>query len=81
MGWTSRADVDRYFALADPTFDELAVLRRLRLAFRELAHLVLDQTPQNAAQSVSIRTLREAEWAAQAAIMHHRGRAADEMAR
>lgn len=78
MGWTSRADVDRYFAMVDPTFDEVAVLRRLRLAFRELAHLVLDQTPQNADQSASIRGLREAEWAAQAAIMHHRGRAGGE---
>ena len=80
MAWTSRTDVDRYFTLADPTFDEVAVLRRLRLAFRELAHLVLDQTPPNADQSAAIRTLREAEWAAQAAIMHHRGRAGGEIA-
>jgi len=50
MGWTSRADVDRYFALADPTYD---------------------LTPKNADQSAAVRKLREAEWAAQAAIMHH----------
>ena len=38
MGWTSRADVDRYFALADPTYDltpkadQSAAVRKLREA-------------------------------------------------
>lgn len=78
MGWTSRADVDRYFALADPTFDEVEALRRLRLECRALAHLVLDLTPANADQSAAVRKLREAEWAAQAAIVHHRARGSDD---
>lgn len=75
MAWTTRADLDRYFATADPTFAQIEALGMLRAKVRELADLILDLTPASADQSASIRSLREAEWAAQAALLHQRGRA------
>lgn len=69
MGWTSHADVDRWFTYHKPPEDSLPKLRQLREKAREFGHLILDVTPPGADQSAAIRQLRETVMTANAAIV------------
>ena len=60
MGWTSYADVERYFEPELRTDTEGAAARTIQHAARQLCLTILEMTPQSADQSAAVRQVREA---------------------
>jgi len=65
-------ELDVLFTYHPPTPDQIARYNKLRLAARDFAVVILEETPKSADQSAAIRKVREAVMTANAAIACHR---------
>ena len=71
MSWISQKDIDRWFTYRAPAPGAWQVeqVRAVRAAAKELAEVILANTPGSGDQSAAIRLVREAMWTANAAIL------------
>lgn len=71
VGWTTIADLDRWFVLRRPGPDDAADLDAIRSAGKAFARLILERTPGCADQSAAVRHVRQAtQWAESAVVCH-----------
>jgi len=64
----TKENLDNWFTYHTPTPDQLPKYEVIRSKARELAQVIIDNTPSSADQSASIRLLREAVMTANASI-------------
>lgn len=68
MAWASRIDVERWFTYQAPTAEGVDRIKAVRDKAKELAVVILDNTPGSADQSAALRKLREVVMVASAAV-------------
>ncbi len=61
-------DIENIFTYHKPTAEQLPKYEAIRAKAKELAHVIVDNTPASADQTASIRLLREAVMTANACI-------------
>jgi hypothetical protein len=66
--WNQQHNVDNLFTYHAPNEQQLVQLQAVRSKAKELAHVILDNTPAGPDQSAAIRKLRECVMTANAAI-------------
>ncbi len=64
----SKMDVEDIFAYHAPSIGQAEQYERIREAARKFAHVLLEETPVSADQTVAIRKLRECVMTANASI-------------
>lgn len=67
-GMDLRDKIDDIFTYHAPEGDDLQKYQRIRDKAKELAHVILDNTPTSADQTAAIRKLRECVMTANASI-------------
>lgn len=64
----TQVDIDNWFTYHSPTANQIPKYEEIRNAAKQLAEVIIENTPSSADQTAAIRKVREAVMTANAAI-------------